>query len=74
MDRKCKNSPDSYCYICGSVTLKRCKRQLSPHVINFMNCTLDAKLVIKTNNGHLMYVVLVAQVRCQHGTKAPVLD
>ncbi|XP_076066912.1 uncharacterized protein LOC143040106 [Oratosquilla oratoria] len=29
MPRECKNSPDKFCYICGSVTLRQYKRQLT---------------------------------------------
>ncbi|XP_076032312.1 uncharacterized protein LOC143020044 isoform X1 [Oratosquilla oratoria] len=32
MTRECKHSPDSFCYTCGSVTLRQCKRQLTQHV------------------------------------------
>ncbi|XP_076033585.1 uncharacterized protein LOC143020748 [Oratosquilla oratoria] len=32
MPRECKNSPDKFCYICGSVTLRQYKRQLTQRV------------------------------------------
>ena len=44
MDRKCKNSPDSYCYICGSFTLKRCKRQLLSHVMKLYELYFGCKV------------------------------
>ena len=44
MNRKCKNSPDSYCYICGSFTLKRCRRQLSPHVMKLYELYFGCKV------------------------------
>ena len=44
MNRKCKNSPDSYCYICGSFTLKRCRRHLSPHVMELYELYFGCKV------------------------------
>ena len=32
MPRTCKNQADNFCYICGEMTLKRCRRRLTPHV------------------------------------------
>ena len=32
MPRTCKNQADNFCYICGKMTLKRCRRRLTPHV------------------------------------------
>lgn len=32
MPRNCKNQADSFCYICGELTLKRCRRRLTPRV------------------------------------------
>ena len=32
MPRQCKNSLDKFCYICGSLTFKKNKRNISSHV------------------------------------------
>lgn len=44
MSRNCKNSSDSFCYICGDVTLKQYKRRLTARVKKLYESYFGCKL------------------------------
>src|SRR5215471_19128698 len=44
MPRNCKNQADSFCHICGELTLKRCRRRLTPHVKKLYELYFGRKL------------------------------
>lgn len=44
MSRVCKSSPDSFCYICGEVTLKKHQRQLTSHIKQLYHAYFGCKV------------------------------
>jgi len=57
MPRKCVNSSDALCYICGEVILKNPEDGLSHHRLrNAMSIISAAKWVIRTRTGLPIFV------------------
>lgn len=44
MPRNCKNKPDRFCYICGSLTLAKYKRNITPRVKKLYKLYFGIKL------------------------------
>ena len=57
MPRKCSNSSDAVCYICGEVTFKSQNGLSHPWLRNFMNIISVSKWVIRTRTGLPIFVV-----------------
>jgi hypothetical protein len=50
MLRSCKNQAYNFCYICGELTLKRCRRSLTPHVKKLYELYFGCKLSDQEKN------------------------